>query len=60
MKCYQTLFSKDGLIKNIGNYIMLFIVLMIMTSSILFYKCGYYFLEEKINEIMNKKEKANN
>ena len=60
MKCYQTLFSKDGLIKNIGNYIMLFIVLLIMSSSILFYKCGYYFLEEKINEIINKKEKINN
>ena len=60
MKCYQTLFSKNGLIKNIGNYIMLFIVLLIMTSSILFYKCGYYLLEEKINEIINRKEKVNN
>ena len=59
MKCYQTLFTKDGLIKNIGSYIMLFINALIITSGILFYKCGYYMLEENISEIVNKKENIN-
>ena len=59
MKCYQTLFSKDGLIKNIGSYIMFFIIFLLITSALLFYKCGYYFLEENINEIMDKKKNIN-
>ena len=61
MKCYKTLFTKDGLIGNIGNYVLLFIILLFMISLILFYKCGYYLLEEKIKAIYSIKlsEKEN-
>ena len=56
MKCYYTLFTKSGLIKNIGSYILLFTILLILISGILFYKCGYHLLEDEIKEIMNTKE----
>ena len=55
MKCYRTLFTKDGLIGNIGNYILLSVILLFMISSILFYKCGYNLLEDKIKEICSSK-----
>ena len=61
MKCYYTLFTKDGLVKNIGSYLLSFIILIIISSGILFYKCGYFFIEEKIKEIESKKnEKEKN
>ena len=41
MKCYETLFSKEGLLTNIGSYILLLIVLIHTVSTIIFYKCGY-------------------
>ena len=59
MKCYNTLFTKEGLIGNIGSYLLLSIILIIIISGILFYKFGYYFLEEIINEIINDKEENN-
>ena len=59
MKCYYTLFTKNGLIKNIGSYILLFTILLFLISLILFYKCGYPLLENDIREIMNSKEKNN-
>ena len=57
MKCYETLFSKEGLLTNIGSYILLFIIIVHMISIILFYKCGYYFLEEKMKGIISKMKK---
>ena len=39
MKCYYTLFTKDGLVKNIGSYLLLFIILIFISSGIFFYKC---------------------
>ena len=60
MKCYKTLFTKDGLLKNIGSYILLFTILLFLISIILFYKCGYYMLEDKIKEIYSDKVKKNN
>ena len=56
MKCYYTLFTKSGLIKNIGSYILLFTIILFLISGILFYKCGYHLLEDEIKEIMKKKE----
>ena len=38
MKCYYTLFTKNGLLKNIGSYILLFTLLFIISSALLFYK----------------------
>ena len=41
IKCYNTLFSKEGLLTNIGNYILLFSIILCIITSIIFYKCGY-------------------
>ena len=58
MKCYYTLFSKDGLYKNIENYVLLSIIALFIISGILFQKCGFHLLEEDIKEIISlKKEK---
>ena len=55
MKCVYTLFTKDVLLKNIGSYILLFIIFLFIISAILFYKCGYNFLEDEIEEIKEAK-----
>ena len=59
MKCYKTLFSQEGLIKNIGSYILIFTTFLFAISGILFYKCGYQLLEDDINLIKQLKEKEN-
>ena len=55
MKCYNLLFSKEGLITNFGNYIMLFIILLNIGSAIFLYFKGYDLLCNEINEILDKK-----
>ena len=63
MKCVYTLFSKDGLYKNIGSYLLIFLILSFIITIILFHKTGYHFLEEDINEIISQKsngDKDNN
>jgi hypothetical protein len=57
MKCYEMLFSKEGLLTNIGNYILLFIISVHIISGILFYKFGYFILERKIKNIISKIKK---
>ena len=59
MKCVYTLFTKNGLIKNIGSYILLFTILLFLISMILFYKCGYNLLEDDIKEIIEIKNENN-
>ena len=59
MKCYRTLFSKDGLIRNIGSYVLLFNIFIFLVSIILFYKCGYNLLEDIIKEIYSSKKDNN-
>ena len=59
MKCYYTLFTKNGLLKNIGSYIILFTILLIIISGLLFHKCGYTLLEDEISNIIaSKKEET--
>ena len=55
MKCYKTLFSKNGLIRHIGSYVLLFTIFIFLVSIILFYKCGYISLEDKMREIYDSK-----
>ena len=63
MKCVHTLFSKEGLLSNIGNYLLLFSLIFFAGSAIIFYKCGYHYIEKDIdklialksNGILNKK-----
>ena len=52
MKCYYKLFTKDGIYKNIANYILLFFITFFLISAILFYKCGYPLLEDDIQKIV--------
>ena len=59
MKCVYTLFTKDGIITNIANYILIFFILFFIISGILFYKCGYNNLEDDIKEILELKEEEN-
>ena len=55
MKCYYTLFSKEGLYKNIENYILLSFTIFFAVSGILFHKCGYNLIEEDIKTIVKSK-----
>lgn len=62
MKCYYTLFKKQGLIKNLGNYIISIIILIEIFLCIIFKVKGYYNLKNKIdlmidNKINNKIQK---
>ena len=60
LKCFNTLFTKEGLAKNIGSYILLFIILLFICSGLLFYKSGYPVLEDTIKEILKSKKKEKN
>ena len=65
MKCYYTLFKKQGLIKNLGNYIISIIILIEIFLCIIFKVKGYYNLKNKIdlmidNKINNKIQKNYN
>ena len=57
MKCYNTVFSKLGLLKNVGNYILLLMIVIFSGSSIFFYKISYVLLENDIKQILLMKEK---
>ena len=55
IKCINTLFSKNGLLKNIGSYLQLTNIVLFSIMSFLFGKCGYQIIEQEIKEIMSKK-----
>ena len=57
MKCYKLLFSRIGLINNLGNYILLSIISINIILSILFYFKGYKEIMNKIKKIMYLKKK---
>ena len=52
MKCVSLLFSKNGLIKNIGSYIIFFVIVLFAAAIFIFYKCGYQLIEDNIREIL--------
>ena len=56
MKCYKALFSKNGLNKNIGNYILVSSTIIFTILGILFYKVGFTLIEETINKILDSKK----
>ena len=66
IKCYYTLFTKEGIITNIANYILLITIILFMLSSFLFYKCGYNIIEMIIQDKLSlrsdkiKQYKCNN
>ena len=57
MKCTELLFSKEGLLTNIGNYILACILIIHLISIIIFYKCGKHIIETNINDILSQKKK---
>jgi hypothetical protein len=54
LKCYKLLFSKEGFLNNIGNYILLPIITINIVSSIIFPLKGYNILHNLIKEMANK------
>ena len=59
MKCYKLLFVKEGIIKNIGNFILLFIILIFIICTIIFPFKSYNILYTKIKVIYDSKNNKN-
>ena len=55
VKCYKTLFTKEGLIKNIGSYILLFIIKFNIIIILLFIIKGFKEIKNLINYITKNK-----
>ena len=55
LKCHNIIFSKKGLITNIGSYIIISIIFLHMILAILFYLKGYNLLCQQINQILKIK-----
>ena len=53
MKCFKLVFSKKGLIKNIGSYVMIVIISIDIAIAILFKIKGFVILSNKIEFIEN-------
>jgi len=60
MKCYYKIFKKEGIKKNIGNYIILSIILLSIILIIIFYIKGYNILKKKIKKNLLIKNIKNN
>ena len=57
LKCASTLFSKDGIIKNIAFYIYLILLIALIICCIQFYRKGFSSLKAFINQILLIREK---
>ena len=55
LQCYKLLFSKEGLLKNFGSYIILLIIAIYLIAAIFIYKKGYNILCYQINNLLNNK-----
>ena len=55
IKCTKTLFTKDGLKRNISSYILIFIITFFLISIILFIKFGFLLIKKDIDKIMKDK-----
>jgi len=55
IKCYKNIFTKNGLIKNYGNYIMIIIMLIYIVSLIYFKIEGYNSFINRMNIILKIK-----
>ena len=55
LKCYEILFTKEGLVSNIASYILLFILLTLAISTVIFWKIGPNLLQAHINKILHSK-----
>ena len=55
MKCYNALFTKKGLLKNIGNYILLSTILFYIISIFIFIIKGYNSLIFQVKDLIHTK-----
>ena len=53
IKCYKTLFTKEGLLNNIGSYILISMIFFEIILLIIFRIKGYKMFKNKIKEIIN-------
>ena len=60
IKCYKKLLKFEGLIDNIGSYILFFIILLHIIGSIVFVFCEYKKLMSKVNYILGAPNNTNN
>ena len=60
LKCYKLLFSKRGLIQNIGSYIILVIIFINIILAIIFCLKEYTIICNHINDIVNARILGNN
>ena len=56
MKCVENVFTKEGLAKNSGNYILLIIVIGFIILGVLFFRLGNELILVQINDIIKKEE----
>ena len=52
LKCYKTLFNKNGIIKNIGSYIIFFVIILHSIDIIIFYINQLNIIINIINDII--------
>ena len=55
MKCYKELFTKEGLINNIGSYILLSIIFIYIVSYNIFLLIEYDIIVNKIDNLIDLK-----
>ena len=53
LKCYKLLFSKEGIIYNIGSYIILSIILISIISNVIFLFKGFKLICDNIGKIID-------
>ena len=58
VKCYKLLFSKKGIIKNIGSYILLIIIILNIPLGIIFIIKEYKLLHLQIDNILKSNQKG--
>ena len=56
MKCYKALFTKSGIMKNIGSYIIISIISIYIILFFIFITKGFSFLQIQISYIIKAKE----
>ena len=59
MTCIYTVFTKEGLVKNVGNYVLLLIFIGFAILTILFYKIGNEMLKMEIDHMLEGKQRNN-
>ena len=56
IKCYKILFTKEGIIFNIGSYVLLFSILIYFITLIMFVAKDFSLLQKHIKDIVRFKE----